>query len=82
MKINSWQNKPIFTEIILLFMRQTTNSLWSKALSMSLTIWNFCLVIKLTMGGNWAVSWPPINFANRNVTFATTSVLELNFFCR
>ena len=31
----------------------------------------FCLVINLTMGGNWAVIWPPI-IATRYVNFATT----------
>ena len=35
------------------------NSMWSK---------EFCLV---TMGGNWAVTWPPI-VATRYVSFATT----------
>ena len=30
-----------------------------------------CLVIKLTLGGNWAVTWPP-TIANRYVNFATT----------
>ena len=31
----------------------------------------FCLVINLTMGGNWADIWPPI-VATRYVSFATT----------
>ena len=31
----------------------------------------FCLVINLTMGGNRAVTWPPI-IATGNVSFATT----------
>ena len=31
----------------------------------------FCLVINLTIGGNWAVTWPPI-IATWNVGFATT----------
>ena len=31
----------------------------------------FCLVISLTMGGNWAVTWPPI-IATRYISFATT----------
>ena len=30
----------------------------------------FCLVIKLTIGGNWAVTQPPI-IATRYVSFAT-----------
>ena len=29
----------------------------------------FCLVIKLTVGGNWAVTWPLI-IASRYVSFA------------
>ena len=32
----------------------------------------FCLVMNLTMGGNWAVTWPPI-IAARYVSFATSS---------
>ena len=31
----------------------------------------FCLVINLTMGGNQAVTWPPI-IATRNISFAIT----------
>ena len=31
----------------------------------------FCLVINLTMGGNRAVTWPPI-IVTRNVSFANT----------
>ena len=31
----------------------------------------FCLVINLTIGDNWAVSWTPI-IATRYVSFATT----------
>ena len=31
----------------------------------------FCLVINLTVGGNQAVTWPPIT-ATRYVSFATT----------
>ena len=31
----------------------------------------FCLVIKLTMGGNWAVTWSP-KVDNRFVSFTTT----------
>ena len=45
------------------------NSIWSKALSMPLTIWNFVLVIYLSMGGNWVVIKPSM-FATRYVSFA------------
>ena len=38
---------------------------------MPLTIWKFRSVIKLTMGGNWGVSWPPV-IATRYVGFTTT----------
>ena len=31
----------------------------------------FCLVINLTMGGNQAVTWPPV-VATMHVSFATT----------
>ena len=43
------------------------NSIWSKELS----VLEFCLVINLTMGGNGAVTWPPV-VATRYVSFATT----------
>ena len=32
---------------------------------------DFCLVINLTMGDNWAIAWPPI-VAARYISFATT----------
>ena len=41
MKVLSWKNKPIFTKIILLYCKTKHNSIWSKALSMPLTMWNF-----------------------------------------
>ena len=48
------------------------NSVWSRALSMPLTIiMEFWLVMNLTMGGNRAVTWRPI-VATRYVKFATT----------
>ena len=31
----------------------------------------FCLVKNLTIGGNWAVTWPPM-VSTRYVSFATT----------
>ena len=40
MNVISWKNMQIFTKIILLI-RTKHNSIWSKALSMPLTIWNF-----------------------------------------
>ena len=39
----------------------------------------FCLVINLTMGGNWAVTWPPI-IVTRYVSFAST--LNSSMSCR
>ena len=36
MKVISWKNKPIFTDIILLFIRQNTIPYGQKALSMPL----------------------------------------------
>ena len=43
MRVIWWKNKQIFTEKVLLFIRQKHNSIWSKALSMFLTTWNFVL---------------------------------------
>ena len=72
MKVISWKNKPIFTEMFLLFTRETQFHMVKKALSMPLTIiCNFVWVINLTMGGNWPVTWPPI-IGTRYVIFATT----------
>ena len=41
MKVISWKNKLIFTEIIPSVYKTKHNSIWSKALLMPLTIWNF-----------------------------------------
>ena len=66
MKVISWKNKPIFTEITLPVIRQNTIP-YAKAFHHL----EFCLVINLIMGGNLAVTWPPI-IATRYVSFATT----------
>ena len=63
MKVISWKNKPIFTEIILLFIRQNTIPYGQRDYQ--------CLVVNLTMGGLCAVICPPI-LATRIVSFATT----------
>ena len=42
---------------------------------MPLTQKEFCLVISLTIGGNWAVIWPPV-IATRYVSFVTTCTLN------
>ena len=59
MKAISLTNKPIFTEIILLLIRQST-----------IPYMEFCLVIDWTMDGNQVVILPPM-FATRCVSFAT-----------
>ena len=54
------------------------NSIWSKALSMPLTIMGLCLVLNLRStctDGKWAVIWPP-NFATKYVGFATNFYTE------
>ena len=56
----SWKNKPILSEIILLFIKQNT-----------IPYMEFCLVINVTRGGNWVVTRPPI-IATRYVIFVTT----------
>ena len=61
MEVISWKNMPIFTEIILLLIRQNTSPYGME----------FCWVINLTKGGNWAIPRPPI-FATGYVNFATT----------
>ena len=53
MKVISWKNKPIFTEIILVFIRQNT-------IPYDQRHYQFCFVIKLTTGGNRDVSLPPV----------------------
>ena len=60
MKVIFWKNKPIFTEIILLFICVFFFHL------------EFSLVLNLTMSGKLAVTRPPI-IATRYVGFATTS---------
>ena len=39
----------------------------------------FCLVINLTIGGSWAVTWPPIT-ATRYASFATTLNTRVRLF--
>ena len=69
MKVISWKNKPIFTEIILMFIDKTRFHM-VKGIINAFDHMEFCLVIKLTMGGNQAVTQPPI-FATGYVSFAT-----------
>ena len=59
MKVISWKNKSIFTEIILLFIRQNTIP-YGQSIINAFDHMEFCLVINLTMNGKWAVTWPPI----------------------
>ena len=61
MKVISWKNRPIFTEIILLLSIIIINAFDHM---------EFCLVINLEMVGNQAL-WPSI-FTTRYVSFATT----------
>ena len=53
MRVISWKNKPIFTELILLFMRQ--NTITHGPIIYAFDHTEFCFVINLTMCGNWAV---------------------------
>ena len=55
MKVISWKNKLIFTEILLLFIRQTQFHV-VKGIINAFDHMQFCLVINLTVGGNWAVT--------------------------
>ena len=50
----------IFTEIILLFIRQNITPM-VKGIINALDQMEFCLVINLMIGCNWACTWPPIN---------------------
>ena len=70
MEVISLKNMPIFTDF---FSADKTknNSIWSKALSMPLTIYGIVFVINLTKDGNLAITQPPI-FATGYVSFATT----------
>ena len=53
MKVISSQNKPIFIEIILLFIRQNTIASLSMPLRLNAVVhMEFCLVINVEMGGN------------------------------
>ena len=70
MEVISWKTNPIFTEINLLF-KDITQFYMVKGIINAFDHMEFCLVINLTMGGNQAVTWPPI-IATRYVSFATT----------
>ena len=54
MRVISWKNKAIFTEMILLFLRKTQFHM-VKSIINAFDHIEFCFVINLTMGGNWAV---------------------------
>ena len=69
MTVISWKNKLIFTELILLFMRQ--NTITYGPIIYAFDHMEFCFVINLTLGGNWAVIKQTM-FATRYVSFATT----------
>ena len=69
MKVISWKNKPIFTEIIL-FRTQNTILYGQRHAFDAFDHMEFCVVIHLTMGGT-RVTWPSI-IATRYVSFATT----------
>ena len=60
MEVISLKNMPIFTEIILLLIRQNT-----------IPYMELCFVINLIKDGNWDITQPPI-FAIGYVNFATT----------
>ena len=55
MKVISWKIKPIFTEMILLFLDKTQFHM-VKGIINAFDQMEFCLVIYLTMSGNWAVN--------------------------
>ena len=69
-KVISWKNKPVFTEIILLHINRTKFNL-AKGIINAFDQMEFCLVIKLTMDGNLAIILPPM-FATRYDSFAST----------
>ena len=61
MKVIFWKKKLIFTEIILLFIRQNTIPCGqSKGIVNAFDQMGFCLDINLIMGGNHTVTWSPI----------------------
>ena len=55
MEVISWRNKLIFTEIILLVIRQNTIPYGQRQFN-AFDHMEFCLVLNLTMGGNQAVT--------------------------
>ena len=67
MKVIYWKSKLFFHGNGSSTYMTKHNSIWSKALSMPLTIWKFVWSLNLTM----AVTGPPL-FATSYVSFATT----------
>ena len=59
MKVISWKNKPIFTEMIIQLIRQKHFHM-VKGFTNVFDDMEIYWVINLTMGGNRAVVWPPI----------------------
>ena len=74
MEVDFWKNMPIFTEFIILLIRQNTipNNAFDHM--------ELCFVINLTKDGNWAITWPPI-FATEYVSFATTFLYQIASTC-
>ena len=70
MKVISWKNMPVFTEIILL-LKDKTQFHTVKGIINAFDHMKLCLVINLTKGGNWAIPRPPI-FATGYFRFATS----------
>ena len=64
MKVISWRNKPIFTEIMILRIRQNT-------FLYAFDHMEFCFVIELTMDGNQVVIRPPMVDTRCGVSVAT-----------
>ena len=80
MEVISWKNMPIFTESILLLIKDKTQFRMVKGIINAFDHMEFCFVINLTKDGNWAITRPPI-FATGYVSFATTFLpaKEVNF---
>ena len=55
MKIMSWKNMPIFTEIILLLIDKTQFHMVKGIINAS-DHTEYCFVINLTKDGNWAIT--------------------------
>ena len=83
MEVISYRNMPIFTEIILLLIRQNTIPFGQRQIDNAFDHMELRFVINLTKECSWAIIWPPIFATGRTgyVSFVTTFLYQVASTC-